>query len=235
MSEDAHIAEHTAEQVTAQASARVASPNATEMLDSLAADYKAGRLPDDVKERIDTLRDEWLESTKDRLTDLKDDVKPDIDTWINDVKAQAQAYEADGGKYNSEVMDSRQVPLAVSVVDGGIGFVDPIIDAVEDVVHDAFSVGHELLQIRADHDPDGIYAPRLAVAQEEFERAEDRFDADMNTVHDNIATVHEQMDHVRDEAQEFHEHHAPVQVIMSTTVDPHLPEQMAEETGEGAT
>jgi hypothetical protein len=39
---------------------------------------------------------------------------------------------------------------------------------------------------------------------------------------------------VRVEAEAFHQDHAPVQMIRSTTVDPNLPEQMAEETGEGA-
>jgi archaellum component FlaC len=235
MSEDAHAAQHFAEQVTAQASARVASPNATEMLDSLVADYKAGKLPDDVKEHIETLRDEWYEGVKDRMTDLKNDVMPDIDTFVNDIKAQVQSYEADGGTFSSEVMDSRQVPLVVNVIDGiAEKIVEPVIDAVEDVVHDTFDFADQLLQIRADHDPEGIYAAKLEAAQEELGRADDRFDEDMGKVHDDIAVVRERLDDFRAEAEEFHEHHEPVQFIMSTTVDPNLPEQMAEETGEGA-
>ena len=234
MSDSAHPAEDLARQAEGQASARAASPNATEMLDSLVRDYKEGKLPDDVKERVDAVRDAWMESAKDRMTDLKNDIVPDIDTWVNDIKAQAQAYEADGGTYNSEVMDSRLAPIVVNMVDGLVGMVEPIIDAVEDVVHDAFGMANELLQIRAEHDPEGIYAPKLEAAQDELGRADDRFDDDMGKAHDDIAAVHERLDNVRAEVDEFHQNHAPVQFIMSTTVDPHLPEQMNEETGEGA-
>ena len=52
-------------------------------------------------------------------------------------------------------------------------------------------------------------------------------------LHDSELSV-EEMEQLRAEAEEFHQDHAPVQIIKSTTVDPNLPEQMAEETGEGA-
>ena len=43
-------------------------------------------------------------------------------------------------------------------------------DAVEDVVHDTIDYASELVQIRAEHDPDGIHASRLEAAQEELAR-----------------------------------------------------------------
>ncbi|MBK7115125.1 MAG: hypothetical protein IPH71_03695 [Proteobacteria bacterium] len=212
-----------------------AAPITQEMLESLAADYKAGRLPDDVKERIDALRDEYFENFKDRMVDLKNDAKPGIDEFISDVKAQMSAYEADGGTLNSEVVDSRMLQISANVVDAGLEkVVQPVIDAVEDVVHDTIDYASELVQIRAEHDPDGIHASRLEAAQEELARSGEIFDAGMEKVHGDFDTVHEQMEQLRAEAEEFHQDHAPVQIIKSTTVDPNLPEQMAEETGEGA-
>lgn len=215
--------------------ARSATPVMTEMLESLAADYKAGRLPDDVKERVETLRDEYVESFRDRFTDLKNDVAPDLDAVIKDIREQTDAYVDDGGTVNSEVVDTRFVPIATNVVDAVFNqVIEPVIDAVEDVVHNTFDFAGELLQIRADHDPEGIYASKLATAEEELNQATDTFDADMSQQHDNIDTLHENTEHLRADANEFHQTHAPVQVIMSTTVDPNLPAQMAEETAEGA-
>lgn len=217
-----------------QAAAKSA-PITQEMLESLAADYKAGRLPDDVKERIETLRDEYAANFQDRFVDLKGDLKPGIDEFVTDLKSQISQYEADGGTVNSEVMDSRMVPVVANAVDGMTEKVlEPVIDAVEDVVHDAFDYAGELLQIRAEHDPEGIHAPKLAAAQEELEHAGEVFDADMDKLHDSIDALHGDMDRIRDEADAFHQDHAPVQLIQSTTVDPELPGQMAEETGEGA-
>ena len=219
----------------AQAAARSASPVMFEMIDSLAADYKAGVLPDDVKERVEALRDEYVESFKERFTDLKNDVVPDIDAVVRDMKQQTDAYAADGGTLNSEVGDSRQIAIADNTVDSGMEkVIEPVIDAVEDVVHNTFDFVGDLLQIRAEHDPDGIYAAKLATAEEELDRVNDSFDSDMGTLHDNIGTLHENMEEVRADAEEFRQTHAPVQIIMSTTVDPDLPAQMAEETGEGA-
>jgi hypothetical protein len=212
-----------------------AAPITQEMLESLAADYKAGRLPDDVKERIEALRDEYVENFQDRFADLKGDLKPGIDDFVNDLKSQISQYEAEGGTYNSEVVDSRLVPVVANVVDGFAEKVmEPVIDAVEDVVHDTFDYAGELAQIRAEHDPDGIYAAKLAQAQEELDRSGEVFDADMEVLHTRMDALHGEMDQVRAEAEAFHQDHAPVQLIMSTTVDPNLPEQMAEETGEGA-
>jgi hypothetical protein len=212
-----------------------AAPITQEMLESLAADYKAGRLPDDVKERIDALRDEYVENFQDRFADLKGDLKPGIDEFVDDLKTQINEYEADGGTFNSEVIDSRMVPIVANAVDGlAEKVLEPVIDAVEDVVHDTFDFASELVQIRAEHDPDGIYADKLAAAQEELDRSGELFDADMETLHGKVDSLHEEMEQVRVEADEFHQDHAPVQLIHSTTVDPNLPEQMAEETGEGA-
>jgi methyl-accepting chemotaxis protein len=222
MSEDAQAGKTTA-------------PITQEMLESLAADYKAGRLPDDVKERIDTLRDEYVENFQDRLTDFKNDLKPGIEDFVNDLKSQINQYEVDGGTYNSEVVDSRLVPVLANTVDGlADKVIEPVIDAVEDVVHDAFDFAGELVQIRAEHDPDGVYTEKLAAAQDELGRIGEVFDADMEKAHDSIDALHGDMEKLRAEAEEFHQDHAPVQLIMSTTVDPNLPEQMAEETAEGA-
>jgi hypothetical protein len=212
-----------------------AAPITRELLESLVADYKAGRLPDDVKERFEELRDEYVENFQDRFADLTSDLKPGIDEFVNDLNAQMKDYEANGGTVNSEVADSRIVPVVANAVDGfADNVVEPMIDALEDVVHDTFDVARELVQLRAEYDPDGIYAEKLAVAQEELDASGDVFDADLETVHGKISALHDEMEQVRDDAEAFHADHAPVQVIMSTTVDPNLPEQMAEETGEGA-
>jgi hypothetical protein len=211
------------------------APITQELLESLAADYKAGRLPDDVKERIEALRDEYAENFQDRFADLKGDLKPGIDDFVNDLKTQISQFQADGGTFNSEVVDSRLVPVVADAVDGFTEKVlEPVIDAVEDVVHDTFDYASELVQIRAGHDPDGIFADKLAAAQEELDRSGEVFDADMETYHGRLDALHEEMEQVRVEAEAFHQDHAPVQMIRSTTVDPNLPEQMAEETGEGA-
>jgi nucleotide-binding universal stress UspA family protein len=222
VSEDAHAS-------------NVAAPITQEMLESLAADYKAGRLPDDVKERLETLRDEYAENFQDRFADLKGDLKPSIDEFVNDLRTQMRDYEAEGGSVNSEVADSRMVPVVANAVDGFADKVlEPMIDAVEDVVHDAYDVASELVQLRADHDPDGIYAEKLAAAQEELDRAGDAFDTEMDTFHGKMDTLHDDMEQLRVDAEEFHQEHAPVQMIHSTTVDPNLPDQMAEAIDEGS-
>lgn len=218
----------------AQASA-TAAPITRELLESLAADYKAGRLPNDVREQIEALRDEYVDSFQDRFADLKTDLNVGIDAFVNDVNSQLRDHEAEAGPMNSEVNDSRVTTAMANAVDAYQALViEPVIDAVEDVLHDAFDVARELVQIRAEHDPDGIHAAKLAAAEEELGRADELLDADMETVHGKMDTLHEEMEQVRVEAEEFHEDHAPVQVIKSTTVDPNLPEQMAEETGEGS-
>jgi hypothetical protein len=226
--------EATAMSEDAQAS-KTAAPVTQELLESLAADYKAGRLPDDVKERFEELRDDYVTNFEDRFADLQGDLKPGIDEFVNDLNAQLRDYEADGGALDSEVADSRIVPLVANAAEGFTdNVVEPMIDALEDVVHDTFDVARELVQLRAEYDPEGIYAEKLAAAQSELDSSGDVFDADMETVHGKISALHDEMQQVRDDAEAFQEGHAPVQVIMSTTVDPNLPEQMAEETGEGA-
>ena len=216
---------------------KTAAPITQEMLESLAADYKAGRLPDDVKERIDALRDEYFENFQDRMADLKNDAE--TRTSMNsssDVKAQMSAYEADGGTLNSEVVDSRHAPDRGKCRRWGLEkVVEPVIDAVEDVVHDTFDYASELVQIRAEHDPDGsLCRQSWQRRRKSLRRSGEIFDADMEVLHGDVDALHEQMEQLRAEAEDFHQDHAPVQIIKSTTVDPNLPEQMAEETGEGA-
>lgn len=219
----------------AQATAADAPPLTRELLASLAADYNAGRMPDDVKERFEALRDEYFDRFDERVADMKADVQGISDAPLVDLMSQVQAIEADGGIVNSEVIDSRMVPIvssASTLADDGV--VQPVIEAFEDVTRTNLDIASELLQLRADHDPDGMYAEKVDAAQAELERIGEAFDNSMHDFHELADAQQDTMDQLRDDAESFHQHHAPVQIIMSTTVDPHLPEQMNEETGEGA-
>jgi hypothetical protein len=211
------------------------APITRALLESLSADYLAGRLPNDVKERIDALRDEFFGNLEARGGALQGDLKPGIEEFVRELNAQMTEYEASGGTLTSEVADSRIVPVVANGVDGLTDTViEPVIDAVDDIVHDVYGYASDLLQIRAEHDPEGLYAPKLDAAQAELDRAGDVFDAEIEAVHVRIDAVHDEMEELRADAEEFHQHHAPVQIIRSTTVDPNLQEQMAEETGEGS-
>lgn len=209
-------------------------PITRELLESLAADYKAGRLPDDIKERIEALRDDYYADVRDRVTDLQDTLKPDIEEFTRNVVAQMNELEVAGGITNSEEIDSRQIPIVVNAAEEGVEkLVEPVLDALEDVVHNTFDIARSLIDIRIDHDPEGRYADKLAVSQEELSNADGQFDADMDVLHDRVDASLQEFGQLRDEVEEFHESHAPIRILNSTTVDPGLPDQMAEETGEG--
>jgi hypothetical protein len=210
------------------------TPVTRELLESLAADYTAGLLPDDIKERIEALRDEYYDSLRDRSADLAGDLKPGIEEFTRSVLAQQAEIEAGGATLNSEEFDSRAVPMFVNVADQlADKVVEPVLDAVEDVVHGVFDFARDLVDLRIEHDPGGRYADKLAASQEELSRAGEQFDADMDGLHVKLDTSREALGQLRDEADEFHEGHAPIRILNSTTVDPSLPQQMADDTGEG--
>lgn len=232
MSDDTHLAARTAADTVARAN----SPNATELLESLAADYKAGRLPDEARAEFERIRDEYLERNQARIKDAAEDIGNDMGTFVKDVQQQLNEYGLGAGSTPPEVVDSRAIPVVAEMLDGVAGkMLEPIIDAAADVVHDTFDVAGQLLELRVANDPEGIYAPKLDAALAELDHATEVFDEGTDRAHDNFNALHEHVDALRSEADAFHAQHEPVQVIMSTTVDPHLPEQMAEETGEGAT
>jgi hypothetical protein len=212
-----------------------ADPLAKQLLESLVADYNAGRLPDDVRERFEAIRDEYADSTADRMSEAKGDFKAGVEDFVNDLTSRMRELEMDPAEISTEVVDSRLVPVMADAADAlSDSVIGPIIDATEDVIHDTFGAVDQLLQLRAAHDPDGVYGERVAAAQAELAQVGDDFDASLDLYHDQIDAAHDATDALRTEANEFHAHNEPTTLIRATTVDPKLPEQMAEETGEGA-
>jgi len=222
-------------------------PATQELLDSLLADYKAGNLPQDAVERIDALREDFYASVRERGQELgrelTDDVVPGMEQFAKDLKAEIHDWEdvrARSG-VTSEEINSDEIPIVLKVVDDAVTalepIIDPVFDAVQDVVHSALDVAGALVDVRIENDPDGIYAEKLAASQVEMSDAYDVVDegleASRQALHQQGDHAHEAFEQAITEANEFHETHAPVRILMSTTVDPNLPEQIAEDTGQG--
>ena len=199
-------------------------------LRSLADDYLADRLPLEARERLEALRDEFSDNARDTITDFADGVKGDSKTFVDDLLRAVDDYQQErpdldvkAGEIESDLLPKMAEPMheAVDVVNG-------VVVAVEDVVRDAATLLRDMVDVRADNDPDGRYAEMVQAAQANLDALSDSIDVTDEDVQRQMDTAHENIENAVEWAEGLD---VPVNLTTSRTLQADgLQEQQISET-----
>jgi hypothetical protein len=196
---------------------------------SLKQDYDAGRLPPEIVERVEALRDEFYASARQRGVDVAEDVGPNLDRFLDDLQTSMNAVMVLG----DEVVDTAGMPAMIRAIDAAqLSVEDQVFDAAVDVGRSALDFAADLVEVRGAHDSKGEFAELLQASRAELDDGRTAFEDSVEAVLDNRAESHAAMQKLADDVEQENAEHGPVQIIHKTSIDPRLPEQIEQETGQ---
>ncbi len=200
-------------------------PSETPVLDGLLKDffddYKAGKLPPEIQQRMDDAVENYQGKVKDDVGNLKENA---VD-WVNDLKQEASNVASDYLSTHPDLQSMQDITpenmdyagamsssrdLMHKIVEAS----DMVREFVDDFVHDTFDTAHDVLDIRATADEDGALSARLEAASVELEVAELKVDAAMDNWSAENDRAQDSIDAIADFAEDhpaefntqFHRH-----------------------------
>jgi ElaB/YqjD/DUF883 family membrane-anchored ribosome-binding protein len=207
------------------------------LIESLIADYEGGRLPADAMARVDELRNEFYERTSQQFGESGDQIKGDLAEFSQQLLAQIESAEAQNGpaaaRVTDEYVDSDLAAVAVTAQDGLLSHaVEPIFEAAIDMTRDALDVAHDLAELRFAHDLEGSFAAQRTQFEAEFSSFTEQLDASVDSARDRFDGAHDSADAT---LNAYDAEQGVTRIPKSTSIDPHLNDQIDFETGQVAT
>lgn len=214
------------------------APATLALIESLKADYDAGRLPSEAVERFDALREEFYQSLNQNLGQLASDLQPIVEQVGNALRDAMQSVTSAG----DEAIRPGDVPIVMQATDTAVSEVlEPILDASVDVARNALDVAADLAELRAQFDPTGEFTDRLRDSRAELLDGRAQFEDSVDAMHDRFDQLHDDLHRAAEQVTDPANQHGADAAspdtgqdlhVIRTTVDPDLPEQIEHNTGQ---